>query len=267
MIEALKKKMSNYEPITDKEMRFMLQNIGHVNPEIRDDLIYGLFCIGLEKEMFSIHQVKEIIRYLSENNLLFQGLEDGMIESTLRRSFTALIWALFLYFEDKENSVYFRLLSQKQRENVFEMSIEHLSKERDATGYLKPYGWVHTIAHSSELLLRAVCHSMFQKELAEPVLNAVAAMFMKQENVFSDREEKRVGLVLLEMLESKKLSVSQFKKWIEQMAKHYDTEKLLETKDFRSKENVVNMLNYVLLYMEEPMARELRENIKQLNSF
>lgn len=90
---------------------------------------------------------------------------------------------------------------------------------------------------------------------------------MKQENVFSDREEKRVGLVLLEMLERKKLSVSQFKKWIEQMAKHYDTEKLLETKDFRSKENVVNMLNYVLLYMEEPMARELRENIKQLNSF
>lgn len=78
MIEALKKKMSNYEPITDKEMRFMLQNIGHVNPEIRDDLIYGLFCIGLEKEMFSIHQVKEIVRYLSENNLLFQGLEDGM---------------------------------------------------------------------------------------------------------------------------------------------------------------------------------------------
>lgn len=267
MLDILKRKMSSFEALSDQEIAFMLQNIGHENPEIRDELIYGLFCAGFEKEMFSVFQAKEIARYLLENDLLLQGMDDGRMASTLKRSFAALTWAVLLYFDDKKNCCYFRILSPEEREKVFQMSMEHIARERDATGYLAPYGWVHTIAHSSELLLSVVRHSHFQKEMSEAVLNAIAMMFKKQEKIFEDREEKRVGLVLREMLENKKLSVAQFRCWIEQMAKHYEVDNLKEVKDFRSKENVVNMLNCVLLSMEEAEAREVRDIIKELNSF
>lgn len=100
--------------------------------------------------------------------------------------------------------------------------------------------------------------------MVEEVLKSIYEMFIKQMEIFRDKEEKRIGLVVLEMLKRKQLSIVQLKEWIDQFKEYYASDRLLEVKDFRSKENVVNMLNYMLLFIETETL-ELKESIKEFN--
>ncbi|RRC93714.1 DUF2785 domain-containing protein [Erysipelotrichaceae bacterium OH741_COT-311] len=147
---------------------------------------------------------------------------------------------------------------------MFSLALCYVANEEDHTGYVKPYGWVHTIAHASELLLSIVKHQQMREFMVEEVLKSIYEMFIKQMEIFRDKEEKRIGLVVLEMLKRKQLSIVQLKEWIDQFKEYYASDRLLEVKDFRSKENVVNMLNYMLLFIETETL-ELKESIKEFN--
>lgn len=267
IIGNLKRKIYQLDGFTEEELVFMLENIGHENPEIRDELIYGLFCEGFAKELFSIEQANTVIQYLLQNNLLLKDMDKIAISSTLVRSFSALTLALIIYYDDQNASKYYRILTAEERDRIFQSGAEHIANERDATGYLAPYGWVHTIAHSSELLLAIAGHSLVNEKITEDILNGIYKMFIKQTEVFRDREEKRIGLVLIEMLEKDRLSITGFISWINQFAEYYETSKLKEVKDFRSKENVANMLNFIWLLIGEEEVREGKEAVKGFNTF
>lgn len=263
MIDKLKEKIMQPQPLLDEEIEFMLEHLGDENPRIRDELIYGLFCISFETEMISKEQMKGIIKHLFQQNVLLQDIEHLDIDTTLTRSYGALLWALILFYDNEKTSLYYKILLRKEREKLFELALYHIANEKDHTGYLKPYGWIHTIAHASELLLAMVKHQDMRKDVVNLMLRGIYKMFIKQKEIFRDKEEKRIGLVIVEMLKRKQVSMSQLINWIDQLQEHYATDHLLEVKDFRSKENVVNMLNYMVLFMEEDAL--LKERIKAFN--
>lgn len=263
MMDELRDKIMQPQPLLDEEIEFMLEHLGDENPRIRDELIYGLFCISFETEMISTKQMKHIIKYLFHHNVLLHGIERLDIHTTLLRSYGALLWALILFYDNEKTSLYSKILLKEEREKLFELALYHIANEKDHTGYLEPYGWVHTIAHVSELLLAMVKHQDMPKDMVDAMLKGIYEMFIKQKEIFQDKEEKRIGLVIVEMLKRKLVSMSQLKIWIDQLQNHYATDHFLEVKDFRSKENVVNMLNYMLLFMEEEAL--LKERIKRFN--
>ncbi|RRC93713.1 hypothetical protein EII25_02055 [Erysipelotrichaceae bacterium OH741_COT-311] len=113
MIDELACKIMQPDMILDEELEFMMENIGHENPRIRDDLIYGLFCIGFEKELFSKEQVESMIKYLFDHNILLKDIETKAIHSTLVRSYGALLWSLILFY-DNENIRFFYRRKEKR---------------------------------------------------------------------------------------------------------------------------------------------------------
>ncbi len=249
------------EPLTDSDLSFMLEHIGDERGEVRDGLIYRMFCVGCEEELFSIEQFRETYRFLSEGAFLFRRGEG--IRSILERSFSALTLTLLLYFDDKGDSLYYRALSEEQRARLVADAIHFFESEEDSTGYTEANGWVHTMAHASELLLGIARHSVCDRHTAELMLEAVFTALVKREALFTDGDEKRIALIPLTLLFRKLVKPEEIVAWIRRFAKYYE-QSSGAIGSIRSRGNVLNLLSFMSIF---PEVRGSEAILKEISRF
>lgn len=249
----LKEKLNSSEKLTisNTELAYMLENIGHPDAELRDETIYALFGEAFYQNAFSLEQVTSLYQEVMKRQLLFYHSNQEEMSYELVRSFSSLLLALIVFYDNNDDSIYQGVLDDETRNQIFRDAIKHISQEPNAHGYLKEFGWVHSIAHAAELLLRVVQHSMYPQSLNKDLLAALTSCFTKQKQLFSDAEEKRIGLVLTSMIKHNKLSLKAFEEWLDALKGHYNTLDTLSVATFRSQENLVNMLNDMNVYLDD----------------
>lgn len=251
------------EPIADAELSFMLEHIGDERGEVRDGLIYRMFCVGLEEELFSLPQFRRIYATLSEGAFLFR--RGAGIRSTLERSFSALTLALLLHFDDKDGSRYSEALSEEERACLVDDAIRFFEAEEDSTGWTEANGWVHTMAHASELLLGVARHSCCGRETAERMMNAIFTALGKREALFTDGEEKRIALIPLALLVRKLVTPEEIVVWIRRFTEYYESQPE-SIGAIRSRGNVCNVLSFMALFPEVRGSGEILEEIGRFHS-
>lgn len=250
------------EPLTDSDLSFMLEHIGDGRGEIRDGLIYRMFCVGCEEELFSLEQFREVYRFLSEGAFLFRRGEG--IQSTLERSFSALTLALLLYFDDKGDSLYYRALSKEERARLIADAIRFFESEEDSTGYTEASGWVHTMAHASELLLGIARHSGCDRRMAELMLDAIFTALVRRDALFTDGDEKRIALIPMALLVRNLVKREEIAAWIRRFAEYYE-QAPGEIGSIRSRGNVSNLLSFMSLFPEVRGSEEISEEIRRFH--
>lgn len=262
----LKEKLLNIENLIfdNKELEYMLVNIGNPDPKIRHETIYILFSEGLRHNSFSREQVEYIIQFVLTNNLIVKEIGTDKSESEIVRSFSALLLALIIENENKVDTKYKNVFTEKQLDLIFNDVIIALENEVLASGYLAPYGWIHSIAHYAELLLRITNTSRYQSTDNVKVLVAIFKCLVNRKAVFTDSEEKRLALILVALYKRDYLSVEELLEWLHQFKIYFEFFPGKSVEELRSKENIVNMFNYLLLSVEDS---ELREAIKEFNTF
>ncbi|MFX3653804.1 DUF2785 domain-containing protein, partial [Streptococcus suis] len=73
--------------------------------------------------------------------------------STLKRSFTCLLYFLWLSVDNERDSVYFAFFSTNDRELLFQQALDSVASEHAWSGYDEKRGWIHTAAHGADFLL------------------------------------------------------------------------------------------------------------------
>jgi len=247
---------SNLNSLIDR----MLDNIGSVDPELRDTLIFNSFGKLILEDYLTISQMKHILDVCFNN--LFFDIGQQVSDSVFTRSFSALVMALILE-KDREK----RFLPDDIATELIDGSMKYLQLEKDIRGYVEGKGWAHSIAHGADLLAEAIRHPCFKIQLSSECLETIKLCLFKDNpdelpNV--DDEEERL-IFAVEALMEKGMTYSDIDIWT--LAISDELKELAETEGysiefFRKKTNVVNFLRafyFRLLYKNDDF--KLRENI------
>jgi hypothetical protein len=196
---------SNLTILIDK----MLDNIGTVDPELRDTLIFSSFGKLISEDYLTLIQMEYILEVCLSQLFLDIGAKEN--DSVFTRSFSALVIGLILK-KDRQN----RFLSEDIIIQAIEGTIRYLKLERDIRGYVKEKGWARSIAHGADLLTEAIRHPYFKLELSFECLEVIKICLFKEstsEVPFVDDEEERL-IFAVEALMEKGSTESDIETWI-----------------------------------------------------
>ncbi|VLI85614.1 aquaporin Z [Streptococcus pneumoniae] len=106
MYQDLLRKIAEEKPnYNQEEIQWLLDHLGDPSPEIRDDLVFTSFAIGIQEELFTQEQFHFIAEGVSSDVGLDKEI-DKVGLPTLERSFRALVYANLLYADANQQSVF-----------------------------------------------------------------------------------------------------------------------------------------------------------------
>lgn len=262
---ALKSKLKNLDETLqhsdlDILVEHMLENIGSIDSELRDTLIYNSFGKLIIEDYLTIKQMNYILEVCLRNLYLNIGQKED--DSVFSRSFSALVIVLILK-KDKEK----RFLSDDTLEQVVVKSIDYLKLEKDIRGNVAGKGWAHSIAHGADLLTETISHPHFNVTLSPRCFETIKLCLFKEgtrELPYVDDEEERL-VCAVEALQEKGVSDGDIDKWVSSISDELN--ELLEKEGyslnfFWKRSNVIKFLRgyyFRLLYKNDGL--KLRENI------
>lgn len=190
----------------DNLIASMLDNIGSIDAELRDDCIYSTFMRFIDKNLLTISQKHFILKTCLDEFHLFYKIGEENTDSVFTRSFSSLVIA-GIWTNDRHEC----LLSRDDFMETLLKSIDYMQKEMDTRGYIEEKGWAHSIAHEADLIAALVRHPRFPKEYESKILSTVSHCLLKKA-VYIDDVDERLSFVL-EALMEKDLDQKELIKW------------------------------------------------------
>lgn len=189
----------------------MLDEIGSVDAELRDQLIYTMFGRLISEGYVTEQQAIYILDRCREK--LVEGIGEVESDTVFTRSFSALTITLILQ-KDRQTP----FLSTEILFHVFKEGMNYLKLEQDVRGHVPGKGWAHSIAHGADLLTEIVRHPEFPSRLFVNVLDTInICLFKNRTGPYIDDEEERL-LFAIDALIEKGISTSELTAFIQQLS-------------------------------------------------
>ncbi|MDW8682428.1 DUF2785 domain-containing protein [Streptococcus suis] len=252
-MKELIEKLQTSKPYTDYELAWLLENIGHPDPTIRDELVYASFCHIFLDGLITREQAQSLLQFFQETNPL------SLESSTLKRSFTCLLYCLLLSVDNDSESIYHAFLNKEDRELLFQQALDYLTIENDWSGYDEKLGWIHTAAHGADFLLAASCHEQFSNEKSKEVWQAILTCLTKQSKVFSAGEEIRLAQIPVYLLLNEKVSSQELTEWMNEL--DFPNQEPLDYLRWLNLQHFLSSL-YFQLNSHQVLTEELRQAIE-----
>jgi hypothetical protein len=188
----------------------MMDNIGSIDPELRDKLIYTTFFYLISKNRFTFQQLNNLLNISLDSSHLFYKLYDKDEDAVFKRTFSVLIIALIINEHRKEN-----FLSEKVLYEVKDKLIEYMLNETDVRGYVEGKGWSHSAAHTADALDELVQCLCFNKTDLIDILNSIKVKVCTGDYVYIDEESERLITVVENVFNRKILNNSEIIEWLQ----------------------------------------------------
>ncbi|HEM3468772.1 TPA: DUF2785 domain-containing protein [Streptococcus suis] len=252
-MKELIEKLQTSKPYTDDELAWLLENIGHPDPTIRDELVYASFCHIFLNGLITREQAQSLLQFSQETNPL------SLESSTLKRSFTCLLYCLLLSVDNDSESIYHAFLNEENCELLFQQALNYLTIEDDWSGYDEKLGWIHTAAHGADFLLATSWHEQFPNEKSKEVCQAILTCLTKQSKVFSAGEEIRLAQIPVYLLLNEKVSSQELAEWINKL--DFPNQEPLDYFRWLNLQHFLSSL-YFQLKSHQVLTEELRQAIE-----
>ena len=188
----------------------MMEHIGSLDPELRDDLIYTIFSHWILEDRFTSEQLAELLNISLDKEHLFYKIEENDQDSVFKRTFSALVIALIIYQHRKEN-----FLTESMLEKTKNSLLQYMAAEKDLRGYVDIKGWAHSAAHTSDALDEIVQCSFIKKSDIEAVLNVIKEKVFVGSYVYIEEEPERMVNAVESALNRKMLTSAEVAKWLQ----------------------------------------------------
>ncbi|AWX94768.1 hypothetical protein BKM67_00830 [Streptococcus suis] len=253
MMKELIEKLQTSKPYTNDELAWLVEYIGHPDPTIRDELIYASFCHIFLNGLITREQAQSLLQFSQETNPL------SLESSTLKRSFTCLLYCLLLSVDNDSESIYHAFLNEEDCELLFQQALDYLAIENDWSGYDEKLGWIHTAAHGADFLLAASCHEQFPNEKSKEVCQAILTCLTKQSKVFSVGEEIRLAQIPVYLLLNEKVTSQELTEWMNEL--DFPNQEPLDYFRWLNLQHFLSSL-YFQLKSHQVLTEELRQAIE-----
>jgi hypothetical protein len=236
----------------------MMDSIGSLNPELRDNLIYGTLSNWILNNRFTFEQLENLLNIGVDKYHLFYKLYEKDENAVFKRTFSVLIVAVIINKHRKET-----FLLEKSLHEVKDKLIEYMLNERDVRGYVEVKGWAHSAAHTADALDELVQCNCFNKSDLINILNAIKAKVYIGYYVYVDEESERMVTVVENSFNRKILNNSEIIEWLQGFK--FENPKGSNIDNFHLKVNVKGFLRSLYFrLLDKENSKVIIDKIKKI---
>lgn len=186
----------------------MMDNIGDIDSELRDDLILSILSKWIIDGVLPASVVYELLMTALDENHLLNGI--GEINDTVfRRTFSAEIVAVIIYKHRQE-----KFLSEIDIKKALNTVLKFYDEDRDVRGFVEGKGWAHGAAHGADALNElARCQEVGYEELKK-ILDSIYKKVNVNYYGYIHFEDERLITSVKAILERKIIPVKEVGDWI-----------------------------------------------------
>lgn len=215
----------------------MLEHIGSIDSELRDDLIYSLFGRWILREgIVSETQCREILAAILDEKHLLYKIGEKDTDSVFTRSFSVLLLPLLLIKHRRAP-----YLSLEELNALKGALLRMAREEKDRRGYVEGRGWAHAVAHTADALDDlAQCVEFGESELRE-ILSVLRPLITGNEFVYGFGEDERMATPVIALLRRELIPIAEMESWIRGLVEVIEAEKSIPARQVK-RSNVQNFL-------------------------
>jgi Protein of unknown function (DUF2785) len=182
--------------------------LGSRDPELRDETAYTTLTYWIyEKRLLSAAELRPLIAEWVGN--LSRDVGSMGNDSVLRRSFSALMLSVVVA---RDNAAPF--LEEKEFRNILERTLAYFDAEKDLRGYDPEVGWMHSAAHTADLLKFLGRSRYFTRDDQAAILGAVGRKLRSAGVVFTFGEDERLARTVLSIVGRADFDSAGFHAWL-----------------------------------------------------
>ncbi|MBN2554583.1 MAG: DUF2785 domain-containing protein [Anaerolineales bacterium] len=187
----------------------MLDRIGDVDPEMRDELIYAVMVRWILNDVFRPEELLHITHTLLDRDHLTLGLGETESDTVFTRSFSMLLLAPILVQHRKQ-----RLFAREDLLAMFQQVADVFLHEQDLRGYIPGKGWAHAPAHCSDVLDEfALCSELGRIELKH-ILDIIRKKICISDHYFAFDEDERMVTAAISAISCRELPEMLVRSWL-----------------------------------------------------
>src|SRR5258707_4143774 len=107
----------------------LFSHLGSTDPELRDDIAYGIYANWLKREMFTKDEVRMHADEILSN--LDKGIGETKSDTIFLRTFSVLVLAEIVHNDNKKP-----LLEKEDIQYILEKGLSYLEAEKDPRGFI-----------------------------------------------------------------------------------------------------------------------------------
>jgi len=177
------------------------------DPELRDEIAYSTFAAWIyQKRTIEGPLLGTLTRDLVSN--LTRGIGDRDSDGVFRRSFSALTLSVVVA-RDNASPV----LTRDEFRRIEAAALEYLAAERDVRGYDPRKGWMHSAAHTADLLKFLARSRYLESAEQTRLLDAVGRKLAATPTVFTHGEDERIARAILSIVNRADFDRAAFQAW------------------------------------------------------
>ncbi len=222
--------------------------LGSPDPELRDEIAYSTLASWIyQKRVVEPATLRVLTDRLLAN--LKRGIGETDNDGVLRRSFSALALSIVVA---RDNAAPFMTADDIRR--VEDGALAYLAAERDVRGYDAEKGWMHSAAHTADLLKFLGRSRQLTADDQTRVLDAIAAKQSQASVVFTHGEDERFARAILSIVNRPDFDRARFEAWSQRAKPVPVTDPRPEPAQLRGFQNAKNLFAKLeaLLALETP---------------
>jgi hypothetical protein len=214
----------------------LVDSLASPDPELRDDLSETILTAWIyRKKLLGPDDLRPLVATLRAN--LRAGIGETGTDTVLRRSFSALTLSIVAA---RDNEAPF--LTRAEHAALLDAAIEYLRDERDLRGYDAERGWIHSAAHTSDLLKFLARSDTLPRDGQARVLAALAAKNRDAASAFVQGEDERMARVVISIVRRADFDRDAFTAWLDRIRESATFPRDVSTASLRAQQNARHLL-------------------------
>lgn len=214
----------------------LLTHLGSPDPELRDELAATILTSWIyEKKLLTPDELRPLVVTLRQN--LRRGIGTQDTDATLLRSFSALTLSIVAA---RENVTPF--MTAGEYGQLLDSALAYLHDERDTRGYDARRGWIHTAAHTADLLKFLARHPLLPPTGQARILAALLIKNREAGAPFAQGEDERMARVAISVVRRGDFDRAAFTAWLDTAKETASFPKPPTVDQLRAQQNVRHLL-------------------------
>lgn len=187
-------------------------HLGSPDPEWRDDIAYSTLAAWIYRQKIVPVELRRSLLDRWVGNLA-KGIGERGTDSVFRRSFSALALGI-LAITDNEAP----FLDQAEFDRLLDAALVYLRDERDSRGFDPVKGWMHSVAHTADLLKFLARSRHLQPAQQGQILRAIGQKMGMLDDVLTHGEDERLARAVLSLAARSDFDEAAFRAWVSALA-------------------------------------------------
>lgn len=232
--------------------------LGSTDPELRDDLAYSILNAWIvEKKVLGPADMRTLLSQWTAN--LKRSIGETGDNTVLLRSFSVL--SLSMIAERNGTDPF---LTPTEHAALLDTALAYLANERDLRGFDDRLGWIHSAAHTADLIKFLARSPDLAVAKQRAILDAFLNKMRDASVVFTFGEDERASRAISQLLIRSDFDLDGFKEWVTRMAAPLVPP--VTAASLRSKQNRLNLLSKLGILLARqptlpPLAAAARDTV------